>query len=293
MRFAAFGTVRMDIHVYQDLDEIGNREEIKIDEMRMKVGGSVYNTASILTERGEDVVLYTPGTGDAFADLIHVKLKKQRINYIVDPRDINDTASSLIFVNRTGGKKMISYDGDRRDAHILTKLLKDAGQFDVFYTSFYEINTFNYRTIGEIMDVCSGSFVDLSPLIYEVDPAVIRHILSRVKMLSGTEQEYEMLCGLLEISDPAALAASFGIGRLYIKMGAQGARVYIDGAPGSVCTPGEKKSSKDTTGCGDTFNAGILYALSHAYDDGQALEEAVSMATRVAYEGLVPGMFRP
>ena len=153
MRCCAFGTVRMDIHAYHDINDIDGREEIKIDEMSMTVGGSVYNTVSVLNALNLDVTLYMLNTNDDFADFIKIKLNRRNVNYISCKQDQNDTATSLIFVDKTGKKKMISYDGVRQDHFILNKLLRDVDQYDLFYTSFYEVNTNNCSDILNIMSL--------------------------------------------------------------------------------------------------------------------------------------------
>ena len=59
IKCCAFGTVRMDIHIYKEYGPIGECEEVKVDEMALKIGGSVYNTVAVLNELKQDVVFYT------------------------------------------------------------------------------------------------------------------------------------------------------------------------------------------------------------------------------------------
>ena len=56
MKCCAVGTVRMDIHAYQEIDNLDEHEEIKINKMNMTIGGSVYNTVSVLNDLKQDIV---------------------------------------------------------------------------------------------------------------------------------------------------------------------------------------------------------------------------------------------
>lgn len=290
MKCCAFGTVRMDIHAYQEIDNLDEHEEIKINEMNMAIGGSVYNTVSVLNDLKQDIVFYMLNSVDDFADFIKIKMNKRNINYITCKQDKNDTATSLIFVDMQGKKKMISYDGVRQDKYILSKLMKDIEQYELFYTSFYEINQDNYHDIINIMSLCKINFVDLSPLIYKVDDYVINDILQQVQILSGTEEEYDILLGKTNCDSFEDLVAKNNISYLFVKKGSRGAMVITQKNMYEYA-PSEKKNSHDTTGCGDAFNAGIIDSLTKKVNDEWMLQEAVEMATKVAYEGFKEGMF--
>lgn len=285
MKCCAFGTVRMDIHAYQNIDELDQREEIKISEMSMTIGGSVYNTVSVLNTLNQDVVLYMLNANDDFADYIRMKLDKNEIHYVSCEQEKNDTATSLIFIDEYGKKKIISYDGERDDKYILKKLALEAKQYDLFYTSFYEINIDNCAQILDIMSLVKTTFVDLSPLIYEVQSEVINKVLSKVDIISGTEEEYTILLEKTGIKSYSDLLSKFSISMIFVKQGSQGATVYNSNGLYSY-KPKEKRISHDTTGCGDTFNAGIILTMSNKAAKEHMLQEAVEMATQVAYNGL-------
>lgn len=290
IRCCAFGTVRIDIHAFQDINELDNHEEIKIHEMSMKVGGSVFNTVSVMNALNIDSVLYMLNANDELADYIKIKLKNKNINFILCKQDQNDIATSIIFVDKTGNKKIISYEGVRRDKYILKQLVKEIGQYDLFYTSFYEISKDNYSDIVAIMSGCATNFVDLSPLIYEIEPEVVKSVLEKVQVLSGTRDEYEILINKLGMQTYIDLIERFNIRYLFVKKGSEGASLYKRDAVYEY-KPSVIRSSHDTTGCGDTFSAGVIRGLSENWEDRKILSNAVEMATKVAYEGFNPCLF--
>ena len=185
---------------------------------------------------------------------------------------------------------MISYDGKRQDSHILKKLLINIGNYDLFYTSFYEINRENLDIIIEVMHNSCQCFVDLTPLIYEAEASLLDSVLANVQILSGTDEEYNTLLMKLNISSIEELFETYRFLYLFVKQGGKGASLYY---PKGVinCSPDDIKKSRDTTGCGDTFNAGVIYALSQGYNEKDMLKKAVELASIVAYNGFDLDLF--
>lgn len=97
-------------------------------------------------------------------------------------------------------------------------------------------------------------FVDLSPLIYEVDADIIDQVLNNVQILSGTKDEYSLLLNALKLESIEELIGKYNFKYLFVKNGSEGALLYY--AKGVIeCKPNERKVSRDTAECGDTFNA--------------------------------------
>ncbi len=290
IKCCAFGTVRIDIHVYKEYGHLNDYEEIKVDEMALQIGGSVYNTVAVLNELKQDVVFYTLNVTDEIADFIKLRMINKSVTFITSKHDRNSTATSIIFVDNNGKKKMISYDGVRRDSYVLGKLKKDIMNYDLFYTSFYEVNDKNLALLIDVMRRSKQCFVDLSPLIYEVDADIIDKVLNNVQILSGTKDEYSLLLNALKLESIEELIEKYNFRYLFVKNGSEGALLYYD--KGVIeCKPNERKVSRDTTGCGDTFNAGVIYSLSKDTNETDMLKNAVNFATMVAYEGFNLDLF--
>lgn len=290
IKCCAFGTIRIDIHVYKEYGQLSSYEETKVDEMALQVGGSVYNTAAVLNALKQGTVLYTLNTDDELFDFIKARLKKSGIPFIISQNEHSSTAVSIIFVDSLGKKKMVSYDGVRKDFYILERLKKDISDYDLFYTSFYEINRQNISVLAEIMQKSRQCFIDLSPLIYEVDPDIINQALSHLQILSGTDDEYNLLLGLMKIGSIEKLIEKYNLKYVFVKKGSKGAALYYNNHV-IECKPDGKKESRDTTGCGDTFNAGVIYSLSKNTSEADMLKNAVNFATLVAYQGFNPSLF--
>jgi ribokinase len=118
--------------------------------------------------------------------------------------------------------------------------------------------------------------------------------LSMVDILTPNESEAEILTGApVRDFDSAAKAA-----RVLIAEGAKAVIVTMGGQGCLYVTSGGEKpfgiykvKAVDTTGAGDAFNGGLVYALA----DGRGMDEAIDFASKVAAVsvtsiGCVPGL---
>jgi sugar/nucleoside kinase (ribokinase family) len=106
--------------------------------------------------------------------------------------------------------------------------------------------------------------------------AEVRDLLRWVDIFLPNEDEASVLTGE---SDPAAAAvqlAGFGPGAVVVKLGAQGALAYTEGV--TIESPAEPREAFDTTGAGDSFNAGLICGLSRGWSWANSLQ----LANRVA-----------
>jgi sugar/nucleoside kinase (ribokinase family) len=114
----------------------------------------------------------------------------------------------------------------------------------------------------------------------EATGSEIHALLPFVDVLLPNEAE---ATGLTGDTDPMAAARELqrlSGGWVVVKLGADGC--LATGPAGREERVGAPKTSADdTTGAGDAFNAGLIYALSHGGDWGEALHLAVRVASTV------------
>jgi sugar/nucleoside kinase (ribokinase family) len=104
----------------------------------------------------------------------------------------------------------------------------------------------------------------------------IAELLLLVDVFLPSEEEARGLTGL---EDPVAAARALqevSGGRVVAKLGANGCAAFGPGEEHWISAPAVQAS--DTTGAGDSFNAGLLYALA----SGTEWPEALRFATRLA-----------
>jgi sugar/nucleoside kinase (ribokinase family) len=107
-----------------------------------------------------------------------------------------------------------------------------------------------------------------------------REIQELLPLVDGFLPNEHEASGLAGLSDPVeagrALQRRSG-GWVVVKRGGKGAAAIMpDG--GTVTVPAREVAVRDTTGAGDSFDAGVVLALSR----GAALPEALALASRVA-----------
>ncbi len=290
MKCLTFGTVRMDIHIFSPLSAVKGKKEIKTDKMIINAGGSVFNTARVLSAMKRDVEFFMPSTDAAFEDFIMSGAEKLGLP-CHQIREENSTAASIIFLDDTGEKNMVSFDGARKDGDILDELSANADGASLFYTSFYEITNENYKKIIEIENKSKCVFLDLCPLIYETDADIVNAVLLKTDILSGTAEEFQILCSKLNAENPQELLKRYGFDFVLIKMGANGAKLLKKDEE-ITAKPENQFPATDTTGCGDTFNAAVISAFCDKKSDSEMLRYAVACASAVAQNGFDPMIFK-
>lgn len=119
-----------------------------------------------------------------------------------------------------------------------------------------------------------------------LNPAPVRQLtnqlLRNVDYLTPNEAELEKLTGVM-LSGPQALKQAMkilldsGVNHVVTTLGAEGA-VYLDKQGLMEKVSGHSVNVVDTTGAGDCFNAGLIFALS----SGKSVSEALIFANQVS-----------
>ena len=69
-----------------------------------------------------------------------------------------------------------------------------------------------------------------------------------------------MITGLTNADEMGQLFIDEGVGTVILKMGELGSRIYSE-AVGRETIPAYSVNVVDTTGCGDAYNAGLIYGM--------------------------------
>ena len=289
MNCCTFGSLRMDITIPFNIEKYDIQSEIRITELKKTIGGSVFNTSMFLAMCGCKTTFYTSNQADSlpYVQKLSEQYKDLSINF--NEGKYSSAPISIIFLDDSGEKKMISYDGKRNDLSILIDIKKRIGSFSFFYTSFYEITLENSNRFIDVLKTAYDSsviaFLDLCPLLlpdlFEIYNVILRYVM----ILSGTKDEYLLLLQILGITTISELQRIYDIKYIFVKKGGQGADLYYNDKVISY-TPCIKKDSFNTTGCGDVFNASVIYALSRNLSNESILSQSVENASSIAYNGL-------
>lgn len=182
----------------------------------------------------------------------------------------------------SGGFKLIYYD---KHGNRTLDVLGDAGPIGFFPEKYEQSDWILFGPILQEIDLAyvemvkarsnAKIFVDPQGFLRRVDKGRILHEktkeIEKIAALSDVFKPNEMECQVLTGIDPrkdhetpAKMLKDWGAKLVIITLAEAGSVIY-DGSDFYVI-PAYETLAKDSTGAGDTYAAGIIYALSHGYD---------------------------
>lgn len=263
------------------------------DQCRRGYGGDTLNTALYLARLGERVAFMTALGDDPYSAGMRAGWQAEGI----------DTAMVLTAPGELPGIYTIHADADgersfhywrdrsavRRMPHLpgYADLLAIAGEADILYLTGITLALFGDAERATLMAAIDK--VLARGAIFAFDPnyrarlwpsaeaarCVIDAFGGRASILLPSLQDEQLLHGA-EISAPKVIARwkARGAGEVVVKLGADGCML----TGGAIVAPDDTPIAIDTTGAGDSFNAGYLAARRQ----GQSPREAARLANRLA-----------
>lgn len=242
------------------------------EDIAMTFGGDALNEATILSRLGKSVQFISVLGNDEAGNMILAHCRKNRIGTEhITQSSAFPTGVNLVLVDEQGERSFITNpSGSLRmlePAHIDVKLLPNAPI--LCFASIFVYPRFGPKELEELFCrarksgclVCADmtkckrqeTLADLKPALFYVD-----YIFPN----------YEEAALVSQKTDPDEIADAFlacGVKNFVMKLGKRGCliknsreRHLIPAWPHAVCV--------DTTGAGDNFAAGFLYALSEGMD---------------------------
>lgn len=238
--------------------------------LTLRAGGSVANTAIVLAKLGVQTRLIARTGNDRWADIALAPLIEYHVDVSAVQRDATES-TGLIFipVTRDGERTMFSYRGANpllRPQEISLELLQGSQILHISGYNFLE--TLQRTSTWQAVDLAGEAGIPLS-LDVGVEPALraraeIERLLPKVAILSLGLDEARPLFETSSPEEAAQCALERGVQLAAVKLGRHGclladrSRVYRQaGFPVQVV---------DTTGAGDAFCAGLLFAYLRRLD---------------------------
>lgn len=254
-------------------------------------GGSSANTLRVFSNLGGDSHISTILSYDACGRLYHSDLEADQTNYFIIFCDATDgpTSSLKSIVDENGDRTMFVLPGVMNDFYHLDldfgPMLQNESNVILFldaYTWAYgNFKANNYSSIDDIIHAFSTSktgrvaFSLGTSSLVEAKRDEIFNLIPHLDFLFGNEDEMKALFQTDDLDViKAQLKQSVPIGVL--TLGKNGAWVVT--ANKEIFVDAGSAKASDTTGAGDAFAGGFLFAMEHE----KTIEEAAQIGACVA-----------
>ncbi len=258
----------------------------------MGPGGKGSNQAIAVARLGGDVTFLAKVGGDSFGRDALDLFRREGINTdYIGTDDAAHTGAGIIFVDADGENAIgvapganlkLTTDELDRDVELFERSACVLMQLEIALPTVY-------HAIEKAKEHSCTVVLNPAPA-QKLDPRYV----SMVDILTPNESEAEVLTGVAVTDRESAASAarallSQGVETVIITMGEQGSLLVSEGVEEHF--PAYRVDAVDTTGAGDAFNAGLVYALAA----GQGIEEAIDFGSKVAailvtHIGCVPGL---
>jgi len=266
-RFICVGETVYDILFKEDKPVEGNP------------GGAMLNTSVSLGRLNEDVVLVGDYAQDAIGKLIEKFLIRNNVAIDYITRYSNGLSRIAIAVLNDNNDAAYSFYKIRKEGQAELRYPTATANDLVMFGSFYGIKEEIRSSLTGFLKHCreAGSIILYDPNFrknhLKIKDQVMPMLQENFRLAHITKGSDEDFQNILGTSDPRAI---------YDYITSQGGKIFIRTANKNgvtLCTPNIFKHYpvKDipvisTVGAGDTFNAGLLYALRHSHISADELE---------------------
>lgn len=266
-----------------------------IDTLETHVGGNGPNTAGALGKLGACVGVIGRVGQDLYGDFLLERLRGWNVDTTLVDRDPQvATGVTLVPVDASGERSFIHHAGANADfgpEHVDWERIRGARHLHL--ASFFVLPSMDGEPASRVLkearlrgmttsvDVCwdrEGRWMER-----------LRPCLPHTDFLMPSEEEARELSARTDPGQMAAVFRELGCRAAVIKLGERGC--YYAGEDGEMACPAYRVEVRETTGAGDCFIAGFLYARGRGWDTRHALHFANACGARsVGAVGAVTGI---
>ena len=282
-RISVIGNVNVDFVVWPAAELPPPGAEVHVETISMRAAGSAGNSALALARLGQVPSLAGCVGGDRFGQFILEELAAAGIEEGVTVLPEEPTGITIAFQAPGRDRSFLSLLGSL-EAFGASMVSEEALATDfVLLCGYFTLPALRGAPTRELLHrirATGGSIFfdsDWDPGGWSQESRTeIANLLPLVDVFLPSKDEARGLTGL---EDPEAAARELqriSGGRVVIKLGPEGCVAFGPGEVQWVRAPSVRVS--DTTGAGDSFNGGLIYALS----EGAEWQEALRFATHLA-----------
>ena len=266
-KIVLFGDINIDV-----LMSIAKYPDSGGDAMASRItvrpGGSVANTAIVLAKLGVDVSMIGRTGDDIWAERALIPLIDSGVDISGVSRDGDDSTGLIFIPVESGGQRtMFSYRGAnirKPQAEITPEIFLSASHFHISSYNFLESpqKEASWRSveIAKELGLPISLDVGVEPAIYARDE--IERLMPDLALIVLSLDEAKELLGAASEKEAVDISLAYGIDVVGIKLGAAGC--ILTSCSEIHHIPGFSVETVDTTGAGDAFCAGLIFANTSA-----------------------------
>lgn len=237
------------------------------DLMLMQAGGSVANTAIVLTRLGLQTSLFSRIGSDSWAQTVLETLRSEGVGVEWLQKDrIQPTGLVVLPVTPDGERTMLSFRGAnaRFDRSGVTEEAL-AGSRLLHLSGYAFLASPQRDGAWRAVEIASAAGIGLT-LDMGVEPAYamgadLPRLLRLLDLIILGEGEARAITGRADQADAVQFFLDAGVRMIGLKLGREGALIRT--RTEEVIVPGYPVETVDSTGAGDAFGAGMLFGMAY------------------------------
>lgn len=249
--------------------------------LQIALGGSSAITAFNLSSLGAKVSFIGVVGTDSFGSVVKERLAAGRVDLTLLRRTEREKTGITVWFDRSGKRAGITYLGTiplLRPADIPLDQLRRGRHFHVgHYFLLKNLHAKAATVFAEAKRLGLTTSLDCNYDPAEKWDSNIRKVLQHVDIFFPNEQEASLLTGCKRVEDAARELGKLAR-TVVVKLGARGVLVFTEGETFRVAAL--KVRAVDTTGAGDSFNAGFLARFLRGAPIRECAQAGVAAAAR-------------
>jgi sugar/nucleoside kinase (ribokinase family) len=257
-----------------------------IDEIRMTVAGTAGATAVDCAILGLKTLAVTTVGDDEMGDFLVAKMEKFGVDCSMVERDGSvQTSATILPVRPNGERPALHVPGTAATFTVRPDKLEAAlDAAIVHFGGTGLLKAFDgeptLKLLSRAKELGRTTTLDLIQATPETF-RLVKPLMSFVDYFMPSVEEASEMAGLRDPKEVAAFFKRLGAKNVLLTMGGEG--VYVSPADGGdFRLPAHAIDVVDTTGCGDSFTAGIIVGLARKWPLRESARFATAVAAKVA-----------
>jgi len=268
MDVTCIGDVNVDVLTSNLLSLPPKDSQILLDDVRLSTGGCATNTAKALATLGAKTRLIAKVGNDTYGDFVRKDLGKVgNLNLAFAKGNRTGVTIALTFKDKT--RSFLTYPGGNGEFSI-NDIDYDLIEGKCLHVASFFLQGMREKT-KKILDYAHEKGM-ITTFDAGFDPrgwrrqdvTLVRKVLKDVNIFFPNLVEGQKITGEKKKDDVVDALLSLGVGIVALKLGSKGC--YVCTEKERIFIPAYKVKVVDTTGAGDVFAAGFLFAYLKAWD---------------------------